>query len=268
MIIEELVQAIHCKNDVRSHVSRKQLRILLEHLIFTAAGLRDAYLVDGVCLSAVTADSILKYSQQQLKLADFADVRILSLGEDIIYVNLSSLRTRLLHDSRAFSSVIVNIDGSSPVIVDHLELPMRKVCDLIIAGGAAGSNSLQIASESLSEVQIVGFTAIAGYLLGYPVVYHSSNNYSSINALSGQMLRKFSVIIKSKHTDETSLQEFTVPCCLTACEPDIFHCVERSLDSKLEAINALMPQIMSVFPDYNRIASYRYEDIIVDSVIV
>lgn len=208
-------------------------------------GVREAYLVDGMSLDGPGAVLALSKICSGLEL----EIAVVRLGEDNLVLILASVllgKIVALSHPQGFASpparfpLYVSVDqapslpsSNSPRLLTEDE--MQRIWGCLSTATETLGKALRDTSGSrpqcvkahgfddLESVErVVGLSFVAGWLLGYPCVYHSvASDSLGGNLLSMQRLRKYSVTanlacdlgrLGSKVTID--LSEFSVPLCL------------------------------------------------------
>jgi len=201
--------------------------------LLVSRGQRDAYLVDGSCatLGEERVLELIKRDQQYLLLVRLGSTDLVIASREALTRKLARLREQGLADDAPF---LVSVDAapgkaSEPRLLDESEVGAVTACLLTATAGWLPSSSSVMELELNEEGQVervVGYPFIAGWLLSYPCIYHSTT--PGANLLSMQRLVKFSIRGARREGDEGAtmdLLEFTVPAALLAAEEH----VERSL---------------------------------------
>ena len=189
-------------------------------------GYRDAYLFDGCC---VTGDVVLELVRCAHCAFALVNIRLqfslitIALGpnhDDFLLIRSDTLQEKLtnLYSVEWIDvPVMIDVNGYEPRLCTVEEVQSVKIClqqTFMVIRHSSPPYFPIIASPEFENV--VGFPFVAGWLLGYPCVYRSSNTTQEIekacaedstsskgSALSMAKLRKYS--IHAKINDDAAL---------------------------------------------------------------
>ena len=174
--------------------------------LLVTRGQRDAYLVDGSCatLGEERVLEVIKREQQYLLLVRLGSADLIIASREALTRKLARLREQGL----ANAPFLVSVDAapgkaSEPRLLDESEVGAVTACLLTATAGWLPSSSSVMELELNEEGQVervVGYPFIAGWLLGYPCIYHSTT--TGANLLSMQRLVKFSISGARREGDE------------------------------------------------------------------
>ena len=200
-------------------------------------GLREAYLVDGMSLDAPGAAQALRDISPRMELS------VVQLGEDNLVLILTSVlldKIAALKEHGASSSfpLYVSVD-QSPALPPHAprllgEEEMQRIWGCLYAATTTMNKVLRDPSSRAQRVhgfddldyveRVAGLSFVAGWLLGYPCVYHSiASDGLGGTLLSMQVLRKYSITatlasdigrLRGSKGPIVDLSEFSVPLCI------------------------------------------------------
>lgn len=191
-----------------------------------SCGIRDAYLVDNCDLSVEEISSILSMTD--------SDGKILMLVFDFNIIIISKFNLERKLDRSVYDPLIVDISEKIPVIVQNDDVYEKIYCFMnnLIKESQLYENKL------IHNVNIVD-PCMIGWLLGYPSLYHMSCEalYSNFDSLSGQNLKKFSIIL-----GEIDIMEFSIPVCL------ISDTIESKIISMIQSRRNIVAQTLLKHP--------------------
>ena len=195
---------------------------LTAYALLVSRGHRDAYLVDGSCaaLGEERVLELIKREQQSVALLRLGTGDVVIVGRVALAQKLTMLQAQGLDAPFLVSADAAPGKDTEPRLLGVDEIGAVTACLLTATAGWHSSSSsvleLELAEVELVE-RVVGYPFVAGWLLGYPCIYHSTT--PGANLLSMQRLVKFS--ISGALWDEgttVDLLEFTVPAALLAAE--------------------------------------------------
>lgn len=220
-------------------------------------GLRDAYLLDGAAGTLQEAQVV-----EALTLVPGGPLLLVRLaGDNLVLTRPSVLESRIaaLHSGGAKHQFpfLVSVDAAdadaaasspgAPRLLNDTE------SDAVIATLQAASRRLvQNSAESCvvdfcssqddtaSVQRVVGWPLVAGWLLGYPCLYHSVREGAAFNLLAMQRLCKVSIMLSPApaSTDQVAIDllEFTVPVAILQEHPDLAAHFSSQLESRLNML--------------------------------
>jgi hypothetical protein len=232
-LLNELVKEIKGKKLAALGISQSKLPLLLLYSVLVVEGIRQAYLVDGIVLSADKLSRFL--STICLKLKRPLPVIVALDSGDVIIANKDYIKTKCAdidaHPSVEPSFLAIDIsEGGIPHYVteeryDAVRKALAKTVEQLCKYLSSDIGPLE--SDAKPPVfcidgnllnDIVGLPFFAGWLLGYPFVYlslHAANCLSMVPLLKTSIACDITSYTRlfghSLPRNDIDLYEFTVP---------------------------------------------------------
>jgi len=220
--------------------------------------LRGAFLLDEH-LGAISAEQVVEVISH-IELTNPNDLIVVKLSfEDVLIIGAETLRGKIKALelwSEGLHPILVQVDGVSETAVcgedPRLLSPEERACIVSVLLDCCLGPIISHLEEGIMMIkkrkheipiltfdkvelleQVVGWPFVAGWLLGYPCIYHSVVRDKE-TLLAMQPLKKYAFVLQGKSPSvDLDLMSFTIPVCLLADEH-----VAAKLDASLEDIKS------------------------------
>ena len=231
--MNDIIKSLRSSYAIKSiKLSSKSIETLSRQIFNVIFKYRDAYLVDCCAISIEYASLFLKELCELLNI-HYSFVKVIELGyEDnyhIIFANTSILEAKLISISKCYP-IIIDINSKEPFIVsDSRRFILESFYSLITCYLKLSESSMM---KIIDNGNIVGYPFIAGWLIGYPVLYLSKSVEG--NALQEiQSLQKYS-LLGTIDGVEIDLMEFTIPHHILINNLQLSSIINSYLNNKIE----------------------------------